>query len=383
MSMAAQPGRQTAVAEPVLLLSRTLGHGGTERQLAEMAKSLDRQRYIPHVACVDGTGFRAKELQEQGVSILELPMRSLMSRECMAAIWKLRGYLRQHRIRLLHAFDSPMNAFAIPAARILGVPVALSSQRCYEDVIYPKQRGLVRFAHRISHGVVVNCEAVRDHVRTGYGIPEERVHLCYNGLDTSIFHTGGRKRPEALAGASVVVGVICVLRPEKSVITLVEAFARLRQSDERAQLLIVGSGPELEALRERAGALGILESCLFEPSTDDVRRWLWAIDIFVLPSLSEAFSNSLMESMACGCTPVASRVGGNPELVRPGETGLLFEKGDADDLARQLQVLAADPALRQRLADQGAAWVSTQLSLQCAAQRMQEIYDSHLQRAGR
>src|SRR5207244_161276 len=102
------------------------------------------------------------------------------------------------------------------------------------------------------------------------------------------------------------------------------------------RLLIVGSGPALPDLQASARRFALGGRCVFEPATRDVGAWLREIDIFVLPSLSEAFSNSLMEAMASGCCVVASRVGGNPELVVEGETGLLFRAADSADLARSL-----------------------------------------------
>src|SRR5204863_9056036 len=89
-----------------------------------------------------------------------------------------------------------------------------------------------------------------------------------------------------------------------------------------------------------------------------VPEWLSSIDIFVLPSRTEAFSNSLMEAMACGCCAVASDVGGNPELVKPGETGLLFKPQDPDDLAAQLQTLIENPDLRRDLAARDEAFLA-------------------------
>jgi glycosyltransferase involved in cell wall biosynthesis len=140
------------------------------------------------------------------------------------------------------------------------------------------------------------------------------------------------------------------------------------------KLAIVGSGPMLSELEARARELGIFEACIFQPATSRVPDWLRAMDIFVLPSLSEAFSNALMEAMACGCCCVASDVGGNPELVTPEETGLLFERGDASSLAAELRRLIVDESLRRRLALNGQVYIRQNFSAQAAAQRMGEIY---------
>ncbi len=165
-----------------------------------------------------------------------------------------------------------------------------------------------------------------------------KIHVCYNGIDLGEFNPGNRQ-----PGDPITVGVVCALRPEKGLSTLIEAFSRIRG---QAKLVIVGSGPIRDELRWQAEPLGA--RCQFEPATNSVAARLRRMDIFVLPSLSEALSNSLMEAMACGCTVVASRVGGNVELIDDGRTGFLFEKSDAGQLASVLEKLIADERVAPR-----------------------------------
>src|SRR5580765_2731200 len=94
---------------PVLLMARELGLGGSERQLAEIALALDRDRFDPHVGCFTAVGFRAQELRDAGVPILELGVRSLVSGSAFSGAWRMGRYLRRHRIRLVHAFDVPLD----------------------------------------------------------------------------------------------------------------------------------------------------------------------------------------------------------------------------------------------------------------------------------
>jgi glycosyltransferase involved in cell wall biosynthesis len=209
-------------------------------------------------------------------------------------------------------------------------------------------------------------------------VPAGLIHLCYNGIDTRTFQPVLGARPEVLRDAALVVGVVCGLRPEKGLDTLLDAFAAVRGLVPGMKLAIVGSGPCLAGLQDRARALGILPDCVFEPGTPRVADWLHAIDIFVLPSLSEALSNALMEAMACGCCVAASRVGGNPELVAHGETGLLFEPRDAAGLAEVLRLLVRDPVRRGELARNAARLIHSRFSLAAAALRMGEIYSALL-----
>jgi glycosyltransferase involved in cell wall biosynthesis len=372
---------------PVLLLSQYLGQGGTERQLAEIAKALDRARFSVHVGCFHPEGFRSAELSSQGIPILHLPVYSFRSVGAIRGAWQLAKYLRRHKIRLVHAFDTPMNCFAVPVARAVGTSVVLSSQRASRLLSGRGARFMLRATDRLVDAVVVNCDAMRRHMIDDEGVRADHLRTCYNGLDTEHFRPLPKLRPPELAGASLVVGVVCALRPEKGLPTLLEAFSKVASGPPSAlrsglRLAVVGSGPMLQPLQEISVRLGLQNKCHFEPSTADVARWLRAIDIFVLPSLSEALSNALMEAMACGCAVVASQVGGNPELVSDGTTGLLFPAGDSEALAHRLERLIGDDELRSRVGTAAAGRLQQSFSLNASVRTMEAIYEEQLAQKG-
>ncbi len=281
---------------PVLLMVRELGAGGTERQMTELARALDRGRFTPHVACFYARGFRADDLNASGIPVFELPLRSFLKPDLIRAGLILRAYLRDHSIRLVHTFDHPSNIFGIAAARFSGTPRVLGSQRGYRTVYQRRHRLFLRAGDLLADGIVVNCEAMRRHLSSDYSVPDRKIHLCYNGLDTNTFRPAPRARPDGLANASLVIGTVSVLRPEKGLPCLLDAFALVHEACPDARLVIVGSGPVARDLEARAAELGIGDACMFEPATRNVVPWLHAIDIFVQPSLSEALSNSLMEA---------------------------------------------------------------------------------------
>ncbi len=170
------------------------------------------------------------------------------------------------------------------------------------------------------------------------------------------------------------------MRPEKSVETLIDAIARMgRPAD--LHLVIVGDGPCKEALKDRAAAAGVEAQCTFVAATPAVAPWYRSFDVFVLPSLNESFSNSLMEAMACGCTVVASNVGGNPELVRDGENGLLFETGNAAELAACLEALLEDDSLRGKLAGAASATIRADYGIAQSTRRFADLYRALLDTA--
>lgn len=363
---------------PLLLMTRELAYGGTERQLTEIAKSLDPERFRAHVGCFRPEVAFGPELRAAGVPIVQFPLRSLKSPQVFHTARLIGGYIRSQDIRVVHTFDVPTALLAVFAARFFGAPIVLSSQRAHRDLTPGVFRHVLRLADRTVDGIVVNCEAMRRHLREDEGVPGSLIHLCYNSIDTQRFRPGPRWRPPGLESASLVIGTLCVLRPEKSLPVLLEAFARVRTFRPGLKLLIVGSGPVLPELVERARALGIHEDCVFQPAVPDVPHWLHALDLYVLPSRSEALSNSLMEAMATGRCVVASRVGGNPELVLHGQTGLLFEPDDAAGLTATLDRLIQDASLRDTLARAATHFISENFSRRAMIARMENIYTHYL-----
>jgi glycosyltransferase involved in cell wall biosynthesis len=357
-------------------MARELGLGGTERQLAETALSLDRDQFEPHVGCFTSGGFRAAELRAAGVPILELGVRSLLSASAVEGARRMGAYLARHEIALVHAFDVPLNLFAVPVARCYRTPVVLSSMRAHRDLTPGMTRHLLRLTDRMVDGIVVNSRAVAHELTEHDGVPPSLLRLACNGLDTTVFRRQGERAVlpwDGAAAGTLVIGTVCALRPEKGLHTLMDAFRKVKATRHGVKLVIVGSGPMLAELE----ALGDAD-CHFQPAERNVAPWLRAMDIFVLPSLSEALSNSLMEAMGCGCCPVASRVGGNPELVTDGETGLLFPACDAAALAERLALLLDQPVYRRQLAEQAERRMREHFTRQQAARTMAAIYQDFL-----
>lgn len=360
---------------PVLLMIRELNLGGTERQLTEIAKAFDRTRFQPHVGCFRPTGPHAEELAAAGVPVVQFPVHSFTSPKVLLAARDMGRYLREHGIELVHTFDTPANLFGVFTARAYRTPVIISSQRAYRDLTSRFHRYLARLTDRIVDAVVVNCHAVERHLIADEGVPAHLIHVCYNSIDTERFHPRERWCPSELTDASLVIGVACELRPEKDLVTLIDAFAQIRECRPGLRLLIIGDGPSEAALKAHCRERGVEGQCRFVPRVVDMERWLPLFDIFVLPSLSEALSNSLLEAMASGCAVVASEVGGNPELVSPGETGLLFPAGDTAALASCLQDLIEDLGLRRQLAEAGMLFVREEFSWRAPVAKLEDLYD--------
>ncbi|HBY58241.1 MAG TPA: hypothetical protein DEH78_00360 [Solibacterales bacterium] len=356
---------------PILLCVRELHQGGCESDLTKLAIHIDRTRFEPHVASFYREGMRAGQLRAAGLEPVTFPVRSFRSLASLRNARAIAAYVRRHGIRLIQNFDVPTSVFVTAAARSTGA-LLLNSQLSYRSLVSRPYRWLLRLSDRLATALVVNCHAMRRHVVEDEGVPASRVHVCFNGIDTSLFHPRERRRRAELQGAPLAVGVVAALRPEKGLTDLIDAFARARLGD--ARLVIIGSGAMLPVLTARAEALGIAARALFVPATSEVPSWLRSIDVFALPSRSEALSNALMEAMACGCAPIASRVGGNPELVEDGANGCLFPAGDVDRLADCLAQLGRDAESREAFGRASAAIIEERFSLRAYVTRMEDLY---------
>lgn len=194
---------------------RELGLGGSERQTAELAIALDKREFAPHVGCFHANGFRAEELRRAGIPILALPVRSLLAFNAIQGAWEMGRYLRRHNIQLVHTFDLPLTCFGVPVARAFGVPTVLSSQRA-DRGLQPQYRQLARFSDRLVNGIVANCDAMRVHLMEDEGVPERLIRVCHNWIDLERFQPMPKLRPGPLSEASIVIGAVCALRPEKT-----------------------------------------------------------------------------------------------------------------------------------------------------------------------
>ena len=363
-----------------MLVSQLLDGGGSERQVRQLAIALNRLHFEVHLASFRSNEKIAEQLRQAGVQTVDLAVTSLASPKIVGTVLNLRSYVKQHGIQLLHAFDAPSSTLAVPMARLARVPLVLASQRGNRALDPPLAHKLRWLTDPMAHGIVVNAEALADHLEAE-GIARTRIRFCPNGLDTARFSPQGRQRIPRLEHASAVVGCVAAHRPEKELPFLVDAFAEARRQRPGLQLVMVGSGTETPKILERVQAHNLGGDCLMIPHTPDTAEILRSIDIFLLTSVSEGQSNSLMEAMACGCAVVASRVEGTRDLVRDGVNGFLFEFGSQADLVAKVLSLVDDPELRRKIACDASAWVRSTMSVEASAARMAAIYDEFIGKA--
>lgn len=362
-----------------MLASQLLDTGGSERQMRQTAVALNDRGFEVHVAFFRLDEVRERELRDQGVQTVHIPLASFGSPSTLKVAAHLWSYLRSHGIQLVHAFDAPTCTFMLPVARLAGTRVVLASQRGNRRLDSATTNRLRWLSDAASHGVVVNAEALALHLESE-GVPKEKIRFCPNGLDTKRFSPENRRRLHELAGASAVIGCIATHRPEKQLPFLVDSFAEMRRQRPGLQLVLVGSGTETPKIRERIDAHEMSPDCVLIPHTRDTSEILRSIDVFLLTSASEGQSNSLMEAMATGCAVIGSNVEGTRDLIRDGVNGFLFEYLNQADLVKKTLALLDDATLRNKISVDASEWVRTTMSLEGSAMRMAAIYEEYLGR---
>jgi len=363
------------------------GIGGTELNAVRTAERLDRDRFdLEVISLADYPPLRERyETARIPFHVIQMP--SLASPQCVRQGWRLARHLRRRRTSVFHAHDSYGNLFGVPWARIARVPTVIASRRWWKSRPRPGHTAGNRAVFKLAHGVLTNTPAVAD-LTAAEGVPRDKIRVVPNFLDEDSFTAPTDQRGCDLRGelgipaGAPVIGIIAQLRPEKDHATLIRASARLLERQPEAHIVLVGEGecrPELETLREDLGLSGHVHLTGLRHGEGNLHH---VFDISVLCSRTEALSNSILEAMAAGNPVVASDVGGNPDPVRDGETGLLFPVGHVEALANALDRLLTDPAEARRLGDGGRRVARNEYTVAAALAALETTYRSLLSASG-
>jgi glycosyltransferase involved in cell wall biosynthesis len=209
---------------------------------------------------------------------------------------------------------------------------------------------------------------------TEIGVPPGSLKVIYNGVDTAKF-AGAARRERREHRDEILIGSIGRLAAVKNYQLLLHAVARLPQ-DQHWRLVLIGDGPERQNLQRTISELGIGARVSLLGHRDDIAELLGDLDIFVLPSVSEGMSNTLLEAMAAGVAVIASDAGGNREIIESGRSGLLFASGDLPAATQAIQRLASDAQLRARLAQAGKQRATTTFGLGPMLRAYEDLYRS-------
>lgn len=364
----------------VLHLSSSSGPGGAEAVVASVASALDASRY-QSVVCLFRDGWLRERCEHLGLETHVLRMSGMLDLTWLRRIARL---LRDRDVGVIHAHEFGANTYGTLAGWLAGVPViaTVHGRSYYGDA--RRRRLAYRVVSRAATMVTVSDDIKRFVVEQA-GVSAARIHVIHNGIgcaDPVDVAVQERLRTElGIVHGTRVVAVVGSLYPVKGHRYLLDAVPAVLAACPSTVFLIAGRGEQEATLREQARRLGIETAVQFLGFRADVPALLAIADLFVLPSLSEGLSIAILEAMAAGKPVVSTRVGGNPELVVDGETGLLVESADAERLATAMTRLLSDPREARRLGQNSRRRVTDRFTTAAMVRAYEALYDAVLERS--
>ena len=354
----------------------SLQPGGLENGVVNVVNRLDPARFRSSVTCLKEAGAFAARLRGPEIAVhamglkpgndLRLPLR-------------LARLFRRTRTDVVHTRNAEAFFYGVLAAKLAGVRRVVHSE--HGRVLPDTRRRMAaqRLLLRFTDAAFAVSEQLRRDLVSHLGVCEGRFEVIYNGVDVARVARADRASARRALGAAadeLVVGSVGRLVPVKNYGLLVRAFARVAGATARPmRLVLIGDGPERASLAAAAEAHGVAARTALLGHREDVAELLVGLDAFVLPSVSEGMSNTLLEAMAAGVPVVASDVGGNREIVADGRSGLLFASGDEAQLAAHLRGLLEDPGRRAQLGSAGHDRVVREFSMNAMIRNYEALYE--------
>lgn len=360
--------------------------GGAEIHVLNLLREMNKDAFQPRVCCLCPEPF-LQLLQREAVQGFTLDMRSRMD---FSAIPKLAKYMKEEQITLLHTHGVRANLVGRLASRLAGVPVSVTTVHSVLKLDYPKpmDRWFNYWVERLTAPLTHRFIAVSDSLKKDLverGVPEKNISVIYNGIPVEqtdlerIEHfANSLRRSWQLQEGEVALGMIARFHPVKGHRFLLEAVKHLNVPQSSFKLILVGDGQLRSEIEQLVGELGLDDQVVFAGFAKDVKPYLQAMDVVVVPSLSEGFGLSAVEAMAFQKPVIATRVGGLEEIIQHQKNGLLVSPGDSLALAAELEHLIGNARLRQQIAKAGQERVFKDFTLEKMVDRTQAVYTSML-----
>jgi Glycosyltransferase len=372
--------------------------GGTEGQVLNLSRTLDRERFDLQFACLNSAGDLLKDYAALGAPMTEFKIRNLWGLGVRLQQLRFAAFLRRNGIEVVHSYNFYSNVFAIPAARLARVPVVIASIRDRGVYLTPAQKLLQKWVCSLADKVLVNADSIRDWLLEQH-YDEKKICVIKNGLDLNLY-TQTKSDPAfrkslGVPATSPLVVMIARLNPQKGIDEFISAAALIHKTHPDVHFLVIGTKVVREdngysedeeyllQLKQAAWQQGLGTRLQFVGMRKDIPKILAESAVSVLPSHSEGLSNTLLESMAAGVPIVATDVGGNPELVSHGRNGFLVPVKAPHALALAITNILDDPRLASRFSRESRRIAREHHSLTGMTEATQRIYLQELRRAQR
>jgi len=369
----------------VLHLITSFEVGGTERQAVELIKRIDRRRFEVRLAAIRPEGPLYAEVADLFPHVPQFPLTSFYNLNAAKQLMRLRNWMISERANILHAHDFYAGLLGAAAGRLAGVRVIASHRHMRLSDRRAHDWG-TRLTHRLAHRVLVNSEAIRDHLLSGGQVAPEKIVVIRNGLseaaERAALDDDGRAKKRAallrelnLDEGAKLIGLVARLQPVKGHRYFIEAASRVAAVEPNAHFLLVGDGALRREIEDQAARLGVHDRVHLLGARKDAASIAAGFDVAALASLHEGLPNSVMEAMAAGTPVVATAVGGTTELVIDGATGFLAPPKDSGALAIRILEALRNPEMSARMAAEGRRRALSQFGMRRMVESVERLYD--------
>ncbi|MCB9746954.1 MAG: glycosyltransferase [Candidatus Omnitrophica bacterium] len=356
----------------IIQVVSSLDFGGLEKMVIQLTERLNQTGSECSIVCLEKEGGLVNEALRKNIQVDVFSKKDGFD---MDLIWNLKKYFQREEADIVHTHNFAPLIYASTAAKLAGVP-CMNTRHGRAD----KKAPWIFWA--LNKKIAAVSNDAKEQLLKNNRIKSEKVKVVYNGIDIQSMRADLQPNEKAqlrqslgIKADSFVIGNIGRLVREKDQATLLKAFRKISQRTKNVELLIVGDGPLKSNLLKLAKELDIQGSVKFAGFREDIAQMLQIMDVFVLSSIMEGISLTVLEAMAAGLPVVATKVGGNPEIISEGKTGFLVPLGYPERIESAVKRIMADPRLGRSLGEAGRLRVQENSQLEHMVSVYREIYD--------
>lgn len=351
--------------------------GGREKVVLDVLEHIDKKRFIVEVACLGRRGSLYHAFRSKHVTVHFLNKQRGFSPR---VYFQLRRLITEKRFDIVHSHNPGAFLYGAIAAILAKVSTIINSEHGYADVIsWRKRIAESILTNRISRTLAVSKDLASILSNRPFA-RKSNIQILHNGIDVDKFSSSKKRavirESIGIKDPEILIGTVARLAAVKGHETLIRSFRLIRYAFSEAKLLIVGDGDRKEVLQNLVRELNLRENVIFAGQRSDIPDVLSAMDIFVLSSLNEGLSITLLEAMASGLPVVATSVGGNLEVVENGISGLLVPSNDAEKMAEALNSIITDKSIPRSFGEAAKRRVREHFGAQRMVKDLETIYET-------
>jgi len=354
----------------VVLLTDCLANlmGGAERQIYELAKGLDKNKFDVTIASLECVGQTPRHLIEEiGCHFIDFRVKRIYGLSGLIQGVRFWHFLRNKQIDILQTYHFSSDIWGAWIAHLAGVKLIISNRR---DMGFWRSRRHVvtyKWVNRYVHKIIVNAQAIKTLFVQEENIPEVKVQVIYNGIDLAFDFQEKQavkiRQKIGLSKEDLVMMHVANLTPVKGHRYLIGAISQIISSHAYFKLVLIGEGPLRAELEAQINRLELEKHVILLGKQKNARQLLTAADMCILSSISEGMSNAILEYMAAGRPVIATNIGGNPELVVHGVTGILVDKENCGQIKEAIKDLMNDPQKRSQMGKEGLKRIEREFTM--------------------